>query len=197
VTANGTPSDVDDGDGETRERSIGLGPALRRAWVGYQLRLDAAMADAGFDDRRFPDGRVLRFCSKLTGSTISAIGRELGITRQGASKVVAHLRESGYISVVDSTTSGREKTVTLTSRGIEYLVAQREATRHIDGQLREELGEAGFASLFTLLDALGEGEQVRMRAYLQRSTRACVTNSEGTSSSSCLTLDTGSRQCSG
>jgi DNA-binding MarR family transcriptional regulator len=197
VTANGAPSDVDDGDGERREPSIGLGPALRHAWVGYQLRLDAAMADAGFDDRRFPDGRVLRLCSEPSGSTISAIGRELGITRQGAGKVVAHLRERGYVSVADSATSGREKSVTLTSQGIRYLATQRETTRKIDGQLRAELGEASFASLFTLLDALGEGKQVRMRAYLQRSASAYVTNSEETSSSPSLTLDTGSRQCSG
>jgi DNA-binding MarR family transcriptional regulator len=155
------------------------------------------MADAGFGERRFPDGRVLRFCSKPTGSTISAIGRELGITRQGAGKVVAHLRESGYVSVADSATSGREKTVTLTARGIEYLAAQREATRKIDSQLRAELGEASFASLFTLLDAFGEGRQVRMRAYLQRSTSTYVTNSEETSSSPSLALDTGSRPCSG
>jgi DNA-binding MarR family transcriptional regulator len=170
VAANRTPSNVDDGN--ARERTIGLGPALRQAWVGYQLRLDAAMADAGFDNRRFPDGRVLRFCSEPSGSTISAIGRELGITRQGAGKVVAHLRESGYVGVADSAISGREKTVTLTARGIEYLAAQREATRAIDDQLRAELGEAGFASLFVLLDALGEGGRIRMRAYLQRSTGA-------------------------
>jgi DNA-binding MarR family transcriptional regulator len=189
--------EVDDAGGGARERTIGLGPALRRAWVGYQLRLDAAMAAAGFDDRRFPDGRVLRFCSAPSGSTISAIGRELGITRQGAAKVVAHLRESDYVRVADSETSGREKTVTLTARGIEYLAAQREATRAIDGQLRTELGEAGFAGLFALLDALGENGQVRMRAYLQRSASGYVTNSEGKSSTPSLTRDTGSRQCSG
>lgn len=195
MAADRTPSNVDEGDAGAR--TIGLGPALRRAWVGYQLRLDAAMADAGFEDRRFPDGRVLRFCSEPSGSTISAIGRELGITRQGAGKVVAHLRESGYVWVADSATSGREKTVTLTARGIEYLAAQREATRAIDGQLRAELGVAGFASLFALLDALGEGGQIRMRAYLQRSTGAYASNSEGTSSSPSLTRDTGSHECPG
>ena len=86
-------------EAESIERSVGIpgiGAALRRAWLGYQLRLDRAMADAGFGERRFPDGRVLRVCSGQTGSTIAAIGRELGITRQGASKVVAHLRDSGY-----------------------------------------------------------------------------------------------------
>src|ERR1700722_3509056 len=95
-----------DDAGSRRERSVGLGPALRRAWIGYQQRLDRAMADAGFDERRFPDGRVLRLCSEPAGSTISNIGRELGITRQGAGKVVSHLDDRGYVSVADSPTSG-------------------------------------------------------------------------------------------
>ena len=104
-------------DDSTHPGSVSLGPALRRAWLGYQLRLDAAMTEAGFGERRFPDGRVLRLCSGQNGSTISAIGRELGITRQGAGKVVAHLSDRGYVTVSDSATSGREKSVTLTRAG--------------------------------------------------------------------------------
>ena len=104
-----------------RSTSLGLGAALRRAWVGYQLRLDRAMADAGFGERRFPDDRVLRASSGETGATISAIGRELGITRQGATKVVADLRDRGFVVVTDSKTSQREKSVALTARGTDYL----------------------------------------------------------------------------
>jgi DNA-binding MarR family transcriptional regulator len=145
---------------------VGLGPALRRAWIGYQLRLDEAMAAAGFGERRFPDGRVLRLCAKPLGATISAIGREIGITRQGATKVVGHLVERGYVLVTDSPHSGREKSVTLTSRGSNYLDAQRSAAQRIEAELRTELGPAGFKALTALLDALGgDGEQPRMRDY--------------------------------
>jgi DNA-binding MarR family transcriptional regulator len=152
----------------SQKESMGLGPALRRAWIGYQLRLDEAMASAGFGERRFPDGRVLRLCSDPAGSTISAVGREIGITRQGAAKVVAHLSDRGYVTVADSVSSGREKSVTVTPRGIDYLEAQRSAARAIEGELRSELGAAGFSALQTLLGALGgQGEQVRMRDYLQ------------------------------
>jgi DNA-binding MarR family transcriptional regulator len=167
----GTPSDADPiaDEAPSGEGPMALGPALRQAWVGYQVRLDEAMAVAGFGERRFPDGRVLRLCSQPTGSTISGIGRELGITRQGAGKVVGHLCDSGYVSVADSPTSGREKSVTLTPRGAEYLAAHRKAAQGIEGQLRFELGEAGFVALRTLLGALGQGEHVRMRSYLQRS----------------------------
>jgi DNA-binding MarR family transcriptional regulator len=165
-----TDTDTDTGKGIGSQReSIGLGPALRRAWIGYQLRLDEAMAAAGFGERRFPDGRVLRLCSNPAGSTISAVGREIGITRQGAAKVVAYLSNRGYVSVADSASSGREKSVTVTSRGIEYLEAQRSAAERIEVELRSELGAAGFSALGALLDALGgQGEQIRMRDYLQK-----------------------------
>jgi DNA-binding MarR family transcriptional regulator len=151
------------------EGSVGLGPALRQAWLGYQLRLDEEMAAAGFGERRFPDGRVLRICAEPTGSTISGIGRVLGITRQGAGKVVGRLCDRGYVSVADSATSGREKSVTLTPRGAEYLATQRKAVRGIEHRLRTELGDAGLDALHTLLGALGQSEQVRMRTYLHHS----------------------------
>ncbi|HUJ66383.1 MAG TPA: MarR family transcriptional regulator, partial [Acidimicrobiales bacterium] len=119
-------------------------------------------------ERRFPDGRVLRLCAGRTGSTISAIGRELGITRQGASKVVRHLRDRDYVSVADSAKSRREKSVILTSRGIDYLRTQRAAARAIEDELRASLGEMGFSSLYAMLDALDDGEMTRMRTYLRR-----------------------------
>ena len=127
------------------------------------------MADAGFDDRRFPDGRVLRICSDPAGTTISAIGRQLGITRQGAGKIVASLRDRGYVDVADSAISGREKMVTVTSRAVEYLAAQRNAARSIESQLRKEIGSEGMASLGRLLEALGTEEELRMRDYLSKS----------------------------
>ena len=127
------------------------------------------MAEAGFGERRFPDGRVLRVCSGEAGATISAIGREIGITRQGASKIVAQLRDRGFVDVADSTTSKREKSVLLTPRGIDYLVHQRAAIRAIDDELRAELGDAALSALSALLDALDAGEGMRLRAYLRRS----------------------------
>jgi DNA-binding MarR family transcriptional regulator len=156
-------------DNSSETSPTGLGPALRRAWLGYQRRLDSAMADAGFGERRFPDGRVLRLCSGQAGSTISAIGRELGITRQGAGKVVGHLRDRGYVAVTDSSTSKREKSVILTPRGSDYLQVQGAAARAIEDELRASLGETGFSGLFDLLEALDDGGPARLRTYLQDS----------------------------
>ena len=124
------------------------------------------MAEAGFGERRFPDGRVLRVCSDKAGSTISAIGRELGITRQGAAKVVAELRDRDYVVVADSTTSKREKSVAITPRGAAYLAHQSAAAREIEDELRAELGDATFTALGSLLGALDAEGEMRLRGVL-------------------------------
>jgi DNA-binding MarR family transcriptional regulator len=146
----------------------GLGVALRRAWVGYQRRLDAELVAAGFDDRGFPDGRVLRLCGGPQATTVSQIGRELGISRQGAAKVVANLRDRRYVDVVASAANGRDKVVQVTPLAVAYLAAQRKAARGIERRLRSELGPDGFAALEGLLETLGGNEELRMRDYLKQ-----------------------------
>ncbi len=147
-------------------QSPSLGPALRRAWVGYQRRLDAALEDAGFGERGFPDGRVLRVC-RDEETTIAQIGRELGITRQGAAKIVAGLRERRYVTVRTSKNDAREKIVTLTPRALEYLDAHRKAVRALDRKLRTQLGDGVFTAAHALLAALGNDDETRMRDYLR------------------------------
>lgn len=157
--------------GETtgsQTRQVVLGGALRRAWVGYQRLMDEELSAAGFDDRGFPDGRVLRICSRSAEATISQIGRELGITRQGASKIVARLRDRRYVTLHASATDGREKIVKVTERATGYLAAQRKAARRIERRLRAEVGAEAFDSLSLLLKALGGDEQPRMRDYLRK-----------------------------
>jgi DNA-binding MarR family transcriptional regulator len=147
-----------------------LGAALRQAWVGYRRRVDAELATAGFKDHRFPDGRVLRVCSRASDVTISQIGRELGITRQGASKVVASLAERRYVTLTASPADRREKIVGLTARAREYLQAQRRAAERIERELEDEIGAEVFEGLRVLLDALG-AEQPRMSEYLRAKAR--------------------------
>jgi len=126
------------------------------------------LAAAGFADRGLPDGRVLRICSDAGGTTVARIGRELGITRQGASKIVASLRDRRYVTVTPSATNGREKTVQLTSRATDYLAAHREAARRIEAGLRAELGPEVFNGVDRLLDVLGADDSIRMSTVLRR-----------------------------
>jgi DNA-binding MarR family transcriptional regulator len=152
---------------EHPEGQVGLGPALRRAWVGYQRQLDEAMTAAGFGDRAFPDGRVLRMCQDAE-TTTSDIGRELGITRQGASKIVAGLRQRRYVTIRASSGDAREKIVRLTPRAGDYLAAQRKAARAIERRLHAKIGRERTESLYAVLEALGGAEEMRMRDYLRK-----------------------------
>lgn len=148
-------------------RTARLGVALRQAWAGYRRQLDQELAAAGFGERGFPDGRVLRLCTDAPHVTISQVGRELGITRQGASKIVASLRDRGYVALSPSPTDGREKIVRPTRRAVEFLSAQREAARRIEGRIRSQLGDDALEGLYQLLDALGEEDQRRRPDYLR------------------------------
>jgi DNA-binding MarR family transcriptional regulator len=126
-------------------------------------RLDRELAAAGFSKHGTPDGRVLSLCSETAEATISEMGRELGITRQAASKIVAALRDRGYVSLSPSPTDGREKMVRLTAHAREYLRAQRAAERRIESRLRRDLGADAFDALQGLLEALARPDGRRTR----------------------------------
>jgi DNA-binding MarR family transcriptional regulator len=147
----------------------GLGVALRQAWVGYRRRMDHELAEAGFGDRGFPDGRVLTICSKEGDVTISFIGRELGMTRQGASKLVASLRARGYVTLRPSKGDAREKLVALTPRAREFLRVQQQAARRIERSVASDIGGEAFDVLRRTLDLLGGDQQPRLRDYLKES----------------------------
>jgi DNA-binding MarR family transcriptional regulator len=153
-------------NGPDREPRRRLGPTLLRAWVGYRHRLDQELAAAGFDERRFPDGRVLRLCANADGLTISEIGRQLEITRQGASKIVAGLRESQYVTLSPSEADAREKVVRPSPRGIDYLQAIKQAAQKVEREVRETLGPDAVEALYRLLDALS-ADQPPPRDYLR------------------------------
>ena len=143
-----------------------LGPSLRRAWVGYQIALDTEMAAAGFPERRFPDGRVLRLCDDTADVTISDIGRSIGVSRQAASKIVGALHERGYVAVTASDADRREKVVTLTALARDYLSAQRDAARRIEQRVRAGIGSDAFEALGRLVEVLSPSPDVRMRDYI-------------------------------
>ena len=131
-----------------------FGRALRRALAGYLSRMDQELAAAGFADRHFPQGRVLRLCAGPGETTISDVGRALGITRQGASKIVAGLRTRGYVTVTPSAADGREKILTLTPRAAEYMAARRAARHAIETEARRAIGADGTSDLLRYLDVL-------------------------------------------
>jgi DNA-binding MarR family transcriptional regulator len=160
-----------------REPPRRLGPTLLRAWAGYRRRVDQELAAAGFGERRIPDGRVLRLCADADGLTISEIGRQLEITRQGASKIVAGLRDNDYVTLSPSQTDAREKVVQPTARGLEFLRVRRQAARKVERELRETLGPEVVAAVYQVADALSDDEALP-RDYLRAAARRLLRSEE-------------------
>jgi DNA-binding MarR family transcriptional regulator len=148
-----------------------LGPLLFRAAAGYRRRIDERLAAAGFADQRFPDGLILRLCRRDEEVTISQIGRELSMTRQGASKLVAGMSERGYVTVERSSLDAREKVVRPTPRARARLDAARQARRELDAEVRAELGDEAISALHALIALLSGPEPIDL-AELWRESRA-------------------------
>ena len=130
-----------------------LGPALARAWLGYHRRVQASLAAEGFADQGFPDGPILRLCQE-PGVTVTELGRELGISRQGASKFVAGLVERGYVSLEPSPSDRREKIVRPTAHARARVAAAVTARRALDREIAAELGEESLAAVRALAGLL-------------------------------------------
>jgi len=93
-------------------------------------RLDAA----GYGDLRPAHGYVLNAAAVEGGVTASALAGTLGMTKQGAAKVLAELMQAGYIVRGEDGTDARARPAKLTSRGRAAL----DSAASIQHQLEEE-----------------------------------------------------------
>ena len=146
---------TENGAGEKNPQTA-LGHALRVAWWSYVHRLDGEMAAAGFDQRRFPMIYMFALYAEPGATTISQMGERFSISRQAASKIVAKLRELGYVTVTPSTTDRREKVVELTPRAIEFVTARGRAAVTLDAEIRSRLDDVDFDHLHRILAVVAE-----------------------------------------
>ncbi len=113
------------------------------------------MAAAGYGDVRLAHGYV--FQHLIVGPTrITELARKLGMTAQGASKLVIELEKFGYVARRSDPADQRNRFVALTERGWDVIRAGRVARAEINTQLRAVLGEAEFDHLLTSLQQLAE-----------------------------------------
>jgi len=89
---------------------------------------------AGYGDLRPAHGYVLNAAAPRGGTTASALAGTLGMTKQGAGKVITELVDLGYLVRGAGSADGRARPVTLKPRG---RAALRSASK-IQRQLEEE-----------------------------------------------------------
>jgi DNA-binding MarR family transcriptional regulator len=139
-----------------RSPQTDLGQALRIAWWSYVHRIDAEMESAGFPERRSAMNYVFALYAQPGPMTISEMGRQFDVSRQAASKLVAELRERGYVETSVSPTDQREKVVELTPKAIEHVTVRLRAAAGLDQEIRRRVGDAGLKELYKVLEAVGE-----------------------------------------
>ncbi len=144
----------------------GLADPALRAWRDqtlYRLLLRASRAETsttlrrvqelGYSDVSLSDTNLLANLD-TEGTTISALARRAGVTRQAASQQVAQLERTGYVERRSSDTDGRAAVIHQTALGRALLDDALNIVEQLEDEYAEILGSTRFTSLKKLLSSL-------------------------------------------
>jgi DNA-binding MarR family transcriptional regulator len=120
------------------QRDFGI--VLGQAYVRFVDELHAHLAGGGFGDLGRSYGHVFRTLDADPATTVTAIARGLGITVQGASKLVQEMVERGYVVRQPDPTDARVKLLRLGPRGEGALKAARTFHRAYERRLTRQIG---------------------------------------------------------
>jgi DNA-binding MarR family transcriptional regulator len=139
-----------------------------RAWRDrtlYRLLLRASRAERaatlrqlqeqGYADVSLGDTNLLANLD-TEGTTVTALARRAGVTRQAASQQVAALESAGYVERRPSETDGRAVVVVQTARGRALLAEALDVVEALEAEYAAVLGPRRLAALKSSLTALLE-----------------------------------------
>ena len=93
----------------------------------------------GYGDLRPVHGLVFQILAR-GGITSSELAVQLGVTKQAAGQIVAHLEEADYVYRTEHTEGGRRKLVLLTDKAWEHLIVAGRTLHGLETQISEQLG---------------------------------------------------------
>jgi len=121
------------------------------------------LEDLGFSDYRRSDALVMRVLR--TGEVpLGGLSATLGLTRQGARKVVNGLVERDYARVISSTEDSRRRIVRLTPKGRAYGDAVVTTLRALHEEVVDHVDVGQLAGAYSALEFVKEGLAVRSTA---------------------------------
>jgi DNA-binding MarR family transcriptional regulator len=120
----------------------------RERWIRAMAQRLGAL---GFEDYRRSDPLVMR---SLRGGEVplGGLAITLGLTRQGARKVVSGLVERGYARVTSSTVDSRRRMVELTPRGRQYLRAVVQTLGALNDEVVAKVDEEQLSAAYSVLE---------------------------------------------
>jgi DNA-binding MarR family transcriptional regulator len=140
---------------ESRFAAIGIPGLLRAARGAYGHAVQAAFAEAGFDDIPRNGAYVLARTYDNT-SPLTNLTRELGISKQAVSQLIDTMVMRGYLDRTVDTEDRRRMLIRLTPRGEAAATVSWQAATAVDAELESRVSADGVAALRTGLIALAE-----------------------------------------
>ncbi|SHG75538.1 MarR family transcriptional regulator [Massilia sp. CF038] len=138
------------------QAEINFGILLNVGFGVFKTELHKVLAKKGYDDLGSSFGYVFRMLKEKPLS-LKQVASNLGITAQGALKVINDMEAKGYVERHEEPGDGRMKRLALTARA---LAAMAEAQRfHIqyERDLAERFGDKQVASMRRILEAIYAG----------------------------------------
>ena len=130
-----------------------LGVLLTLATGTFKDRLHAHLAASGYDDLGPSFGFVFRSLADRPLS-LAELATRLGISSQGALKIVAEMEERGYVERRDDEVDRRIRRLLLTTRGRAALREARRFHARVERDLVTMLGTTKVAGARAVLEAL-------------------------------------------
>jgi DNA-binding MarR family transcriptional regulator len=135
--------------------AMGIAGLLRAARKAYGNAVRDAFAAAGFDD--IPrNGAYVLARTHDNPSPLSALTRELGISKQAVSQLIDTMVMRGYLERREDSEDRRRMLITLTRRGQTAARVSWEAATDVDAELASRLTPGGVQVLRDGLKVLAE-----------------------------------------
>ncbi len=128
---------------------------LTAAAAGASDAVVQRVSAAGFDDLRPAHTYVFQHLV-LGPISVNELGRRLGMTAQGASKLAIELEQLGYVARVPAADDRRTHLLELTERGRALIDAGRRARAAVSAEVEEMLGPAAMRRFLVLLRRVAE-----------------------------------------
>ena len=128
---------------------------LTAAAAGVSEAVLRQLARSGFSDVRPSHGYVFQHLL-VQPMPINELGARLGMTAQGASKLVIELEKLGYVRRAPAAEDRRTHVVELTERGRAVVDAGRAARASLTAEVEQLLGPRGLRQLLRMLRQVAE-----------------------------------------
>ena len=150
----------------SEESPIDIGILLNVAFGVFKRQLHSHLAEHGFDDVGPSFGYVFRLLGRAP-CNLQGVAGALGITAQGALKIINDMVEKGYVTRRDDSGDGRVKWLELTPRAREAMAQAHRFHRQFERGLAARAGKAPVAALRMVLEEMYAGAQAEGLAEIR------------------------------